>query len=156
MCTILKQTATSCRYYDWFETGCWPFIYIYAFIQSYSQCIQALHFMSICVFPANQTFCAANVMLYQLSYGNTVTRCMHWEKQLWPTTNKIVRLIKQKRRVTHCIAATIKWLPCLLSTLSFFMPLLHFQFCVNHCNSASKFFSMKSPVLYFYEQITHG
>ncbi len=45
------------------------FIYIYAeaFIQNDLECIQAIHFLSVHVFPGNRThnfFCAANAMLY--------------------------------------------------------------------------------------------
>ncbi len=48
------------------------YIYIYihifladAFIQSDLQCTQAIQFLSVCVFPGNQThnLCAANAML---------------------------------------------------------------------------------------------
>ncbi len=37
-----------------------------AFIQSDLQCIQAINFLSVCVFPGNRThnLCAANAMLY--------------------------------------------------------------------------------------------
>ncbi len=37
-----------------------------AFIQSDLQCIQAIHVLSLCVFPGNQThnLCTANAMLY--------------------------------------------------------------------------------------------
>ncbi len=36
-----------------------------AFIQSDLQCIQAIHFLSVCMFPGNRThnLCAANAML---------------------------------------------------------------------------------------------
>ncbi len=36
-----------------------------AFIQSDLQCIQAIHFLSVCVFPGNRThnLCTANAML---------------------------------------------------------------------------------------------
>ncbi len=49
------------------------YLYIYitfmhladAFIQSDLQCIQAIHFLSVCVFPGNRThnLCTANAML---------------------------------------------------------------------------------------------
>ncbi len=42
-----------------------------AFIQSDLQWIQAIHFLSVCVFPGNWThnLCAANVMLYHWATG---------------------------------------------------------------------------------------
>ncbi len=41
-----------------------------AFIQSDLQCIQAIHFMSVCVFPGKHTtFCTANAMLYHWATG---------------------------------------------------------------------------------------
>ncbi len=42
-----------------------------AFIQSDLQCIQAINFLSVCVFPGNRThnLCAANAMLYHRATG---------------------------------------------------------------------------------------
>ncbi len=46
-----------------------------AFIQSDLQCIQAIHFLSVCVFPGNWThnLCAANAMLYHWATGTLHT-----------------------------------------------------------------------------------
>ncbi len=46
-----------------------------AFIQSDLQCIQAIHFLSVCVFPGNRThnLCAANAMLYHQATGTLYT-----------------------------------------------------------------------------------
>ncbi len=42
-----------------------------AFIQSDLQCIQAIHFLTVCVFPGIEptTFCAAKAMLYHWATG---------------------------------------------------------------------------------------
>ncbi len=47
-----------------------------AFIQSDLQCIQAIHFLSVYVFPGNQTHnvCAANAMLYHWATGTVQIR----------------------------------------------------------------------------------
>ncbi len=40
-----------------------------AFIQSDLMCIQAMHYLPVCVFLGNLTFCAANAMLYHWATG---------------------------------------------------------------------------------------
>ncbi len=49
-----------------------------AFIQNDLQCIQVIHFLSVCVFPVNWThnLCAANAMLYHCTTG-THWRCFY-------------------------------------------------------------------------------
>ncbi len=57
-----------------------------AFIQSDLQCIQAIHFLSVCVFPGNQThnLCAANTMLYHWATGTQIK-----DQRFWSLRSKI-------------------------------------------------------------------
>ncbi len=51
-----------------------------AFIQSDLQCIQAIHFLSVYVFPGNWThnLCAANTMLYHWATGTSAVLTAIW------------------------------------------------------------------------------
>ncbi len=55
-------------YHEKRQYGTFKFTFMHladAFIQSDLQCIQAIHFLSVCVFPGKRThnLCAANAML---------------------------------------------------------------------------------------------
>ncbi len=57
-----------------------------AFIQSDLQCIQAIHFLSVCVFPGNRThnLCAADAMLYHWATGTHQRESKTWNLIIWP------------------------------------------------------------------------
>ncbi len=82
-----------------------------AFIQSDLQCIQVIHFLSVCVFPGNRThnLCAANTMLYHWATGTlNYIAVTYWH---------IVQMICHGHFVQSSVDRLLGYLPALFFTV---------------------------------------
>ncbi len=96
-------------------TGLFTFMHLAdAYIQSDLQCIQAIHFLSVCVFAGTWThnLCAANAMLYHWATGtlfNMLTNLGKNTLQKWPCLlNKAMSLLWGKFLIVGLLSIIMK------------------------------------------------